>query len=76
MGKVAIYIDGYNVYSSIKRWKKQSGESLLWVDYWKLSTKLVEQSPLVKAGDELVAVNYYTATRRTIPKENPAIRIS
>jgi hypothetical protein len=70
MPNVAVYIDGYNVYKSIKRWAENRDENLLWLDYWAFCKLLVQQEPLAQAGDELVSVYYYTAlTEDNIPKK-------
>jgi len=62
MTRVAVYIDGHNVHSCIKRWQAHAHECLKWLDYWKFCRKVVSDAALGIASPKiLVAVNSYTA---------------
>lgn len=50
--RIAVFIDGFNVYYGFKR---KGWERYLWLDYRKVFDRLVRQ------GQELVEVNYFTA---------------
>ncbi len=58
MVRVATYIDGFNLYHSIVDLKEPH---LKWLNLWKLSTSLLQN------GQQLVAVNYFSAYATWLP---------
>lgn len=55
MSRVAVYIDGFNLYNGLKT---RYGRKYLWLDLEAVSTRLL------RPGQQLVKVNYFTAAVR------------
>ncbi len=58
MDRVAVYIDGFNLYNGLK---SKHGRKYLWLDLRAVAQRLL------KPGQNLVAVRYFTATVRNDP---------
>ena len=58
MTKVAVYIDGFNLYNGLR---SKHGRKYLWLDLGTVATRLL------KSDQELVGVRYFTASVRDDP---------
>ncbi|MCA1704132.1 MAG: NYN domain-containing protein, partial [Actinobacteria bacterium] len=58
MDNVAVYIDGFNLYNGMKA---KHGRKFLWLDLEAVSQRLL------RPGQRLVAVRYFTASVRNDP---------
>jgi uncharacterized LabA/DUF88 family protein len=62
MPRVATYIDGFNVYFGlVSLMEKRGRASYKWLDYWALSERIMQSSPVAEKADTLVSVKYFTA---------------